>query len=68
MQYKTQTYRVIQNEWSTFCEVIVSIIVRKIGVHMNMCSLLNGYQDRAVRVYKYKSVVNGNKGIEIPYC
>jgi hypothetical protein len=30
-------------------------------VHINMCLILNGYRDRAVSIYKYKSIVNGNK-------
>jgi hypothetical protein len=29
-----------------------------------MCLVLNGYQDRAVWIYKYKSIVNGIKGRE----
>jgi hypothetical protein len=36
-------------------------------VHMNMCLLLNGYRDRAVWIYKYKSIVNGDKEREITY-
>ena len=28
---------------------------------MNTCVVLNGYQDRAVWIYRYKSSVNGNK-------
>jgi len=42
-------------ENSMFWEVIVSITVRKI-FHMNMCLILNGYRDRAVRMHKYKSI------------
>jgi hypothetical protein len=34
---------------------------------MNMCPILNGYGDRFVWIYKYKSIVNGNKEREISY-
>jgi len=29
---------------------------------MNLCLILNGYRDRALQIYKYKSNVSGNKG------
>jgi hypothetical protein len=32
---------------------------------MNMCLIQNGYRDRAVRIYKYESSVNGNKEREV---
>ena len=48
-------------------KVIVSVIARK-NVHMNTCLILNGYRDRAVWIYKYKSIVNDNKEREITYC
>jgi hypothetical protein len=41
-------------------EVIEAVIVRR-KVHVNKCLILNGYRDRAVGMYKYKSIVNGNK-------
>lgn len=31
-------------------------------VDMNNYRILNGYRDRAVRIYKYKNTVNRNKG------
>ena len=34
---------------------------------MNMCLILNGYRDTAVWIYKHKSIVNGDKEIEITY-
>jgi hypothetical protein len=34
--------------------------------YLNLGLILNGYRDRVVWVYKYKSIVNGNKG-EVPY-
>ena len=60
-------YRVIQEERSIFWEMIVSIIVRS-KVHTTMCIILNAYRNRAVWMYKYKSVVNGNEEREIAYC
>ena len=33
-------------------------------VHINMCLILNGYQDRIVWIYKNKSSVNGNKKVQ----
>jgi hypothetical protein len=30
-------------------------------VHIKMCLILNGYRDRAVGMYKYNSIVSGNK-------
>jgi len=40
----------------------------KKSIHMNMCLILNGYQDRIVWIYKYKNRANGNKDTEITYC
>jgi hypothetical protein len=59
----------IQAERLVFWEVTGLIIERK-KVHMNMCLILNGYRDRAVWIYKYESIVNGNKETEIVvnYC
>jgi hypothetical protein len=36
--------------------------------YMNVCLILISYQDRAVSIYKYKSIVNGNKEREITFC
>jgi len=33
--------------------------------HMNTCVMLNSYRYRAVRIYKYKSLVSGNIEREI---
>ena len=44
-----------QEERSIFLEVIVSVILSK-NVHMNMCPILNGFRDRAVRTYNRKTV------------
>jgi hypothetical protein len=30
-------------------------------VYINMCLILNGYRERNVWNYKYKSIVSGNK-------
>ena len=43
-----QICRMIQEEISIFSEIIISVIVRKKTVHMNMCLIWNGYRDRAV--------------------
>ena len=40
-------YRVSQQERSIFWEVIVSVILSK-KLYMNMCSIPNGFQDRAI--------------------
>jgi hypothetical protein len=45
---------------SIFWEIISSVIERE-KVHINMCLILNGYEHRAERIYKYKSIVNGEK-------
>ena len=50
-QGKGKLYRVIQEEWSIFLEVIVWVIVRKKN-RMNMCLILNGYRERAVWINK----------------
>ena len=34
-------------------------------VHINKCLIMNGYQERSVWIYRYKSIVNGNKEEEI---
>ena len=39
----------IQEERRIFWKVIVSIIIRKKS-HLNMCLILDGYRDRAVRI------------------
>ena len=36
--------------------------------HTNICLILNGYRDRAVWVYKYKSILSCKKEREITYC
>jgi hypothetical protein len=40
-------YMVFQKGRSLFCEVIVSVIVRKKNLRMNTCVILNGYRDGA---------------------
>jgi hypothetical protein len=47
--------------------VFGEVIVRKEKVNMNMCLILNGYRETAVRIYKYKSIVNDNKEKETTY-
>ena len=37
-------------------------------VHKNICLILIGHRNRAVRIYIYKSVVNGNIERKIAYC
>ena len=41
-------------------QVVVSVIARNTFL-MNTCLILNGYRDRAVWIYKYTSLVNGNE-------
>jgi hypothetical protein len=53
-------YNVIQEERSVFREVIVLVIVRK-KIHINMCLILNIYQEGAIWTYKYKSNMNDHK-------
>jgi len=48
-------YRVIREESSIFCRVVVSVIVRK-SVHMNMCIILNGYRNGAVWISRLRSL------------
>jgi len=48
--------RVIQERRSMFCEVIVSVIVRK-KLHLNMRLIPIGYRDRAVWIHKHKSII-----------
>jgi hypothetical protein len=38
------------------------------NVRLNTRLLLNSYRHRAVRIYIYKSTVNGNKERQITYC
>ena len=45
----------IQEENPIFLEVIVLVVMRK-DVHMIVCLILNGYQDRAVRNSRPNSV------------
>ena len=40
--------RVIQEERSMYWVVLLSVIVRKKEVHMDMCLILNDYRERAV--------------------
>jgi len=40
-------YRVIEEERSMFCGVIVLVIVKR-KMNVNTCVILNGYRDRAV--------------------
>lgn len=49
---------VIQDEKSVFWEVIQSVVVRKY-VHINVRQILNSW------MYKYKGILNGNKGREV---
>jgi hypothetical protein len=58
---------VIQEDMSVFWEVTVLVIARKI-VHENTLVALNGYRGKAVGIYKYKSIVSGNKEGEITFC
>jgi hypothetical protein len=44
---------------SIFCEVIVSVIVRKKSV-LNMRLILNGYRDRAFSIHKQKKLIKRN--------
>ena len=39
----------------------------ELKVHMNMSLILNVYRDWVVWIYKCKSIVKGNKEIEITY-
>ena len=64
---KIKLYGVIQEERSIFWEVIVSVNVRE-RVHMNLDLILKFYWDRAVWIYKWKSIVNDNKERDITYC
>jgi hypothetical protein len=60
-------YKAIQDESPTAWEVTFSLIVRK-NVRTNTCLVLTGYRDTAVRIHKYKSIVDDNKEREITYC
>jgi hypothetical protein len=44
-------YRMSQEEWSIFREVIVSVILSK-SVYMYMCPTPNGFRDRAFSCYR----------------
>lgn len=57
-------YSVTHEERSVYWEVLTSVTVRK-KVHMNMYLILNRYQCRAVWIYKYESIVNGNEELFI---
>jgi hypothetical protein len=46
---------VSQEEKSIFCEVILSAILSK-KVYMYMCSIPNGFRDRAISLYSSKIV------------
>jgi len=50
----------IKEERLVFGEVTVWIVVIK--VHMITCKIMIGYRDRAVKIFKYESTVNSNKG------
>jgi hypothetical protein len=56
-------FRVIQEETSLIWERIVSVIVRK--GHTKTCLILHDYWDRSVWIYKYNSIMNRNKEIQI---
>ena len=43
---------------------LISVIVRK-KFRMNLCLFVNGYWGRAVWIYGYKNIVNGNEEGEI---
>jgi hypothetical protein len=61
----TSAYRVIQNERSIFWEVIVGQYKKKKEICMNMCLIVSGNRDGAVGIYRYKSIVNGNREREL---
>jgi hypothetical protein len=48
-------YRVSQNEWSIFQEVIVSVIL-SMKLYMYMCPGPNGFRDTAISLYSSKTV------------
>jgi hypothetical protein len=48
---KPQYIQVSQEERSIFWEVIVSVILSK-NVYMYMCSIPNGFRDRAITLYR----------------
>ena len=37
-------------------------------VYMSMCLILNGYRNRAIRMYRCKLIANANEEREIAYC
>ena len=45
---------------SVFWEVIISVVVRK-EVRLNMCLMMNDYRNRALKIYKCKSILNGKR-------
>jgi hypothetical protein len=61
-----QINRVIQEERSLFKSYSICHFEKK--NHTKMCPILKCYQGRAVWIYKYKSIVNGNKQREITDC
>ena len=48
-------YRVIEEERSMFCGVIVLVIVKR-KMNVNTCVILNGYRDRAVWISRPNSI------------
>ena len=48
-------YRVIEEERSIFCGIIVLVIVRR-KLNLNMCVILNGYWDRAIWISRPNSI------------
>ena len=40
---------------------VISVGLHEKKVCMNMCLIQNGYRDRAVWIFKYKSIMNDNK-------
>ena len=45
---RLQLYRVSQEERSIFWEVVVSVILSKKKLYMNMCPILNGFRHRVI--------------------
>lgn len=56
----------IQEERGIISGVIVSVLVRKENVHMNMCLIMNCYRE-CTNLQVKKSIVNGNKEIKITH-
>jgi hypothetical protein len=55
--FLARLYRIIQEEWSIFWEVIISVILIK-NIDTNMWLILNGYRDTALWLY---SILSGKK-------